>query len=206
MISISIVEDHKNFREIMVKFLTQQDNFDILGVYASAETAVKGLMKSPPDIAIIDIKLPGISGIDLIKKIKPSLPNTQYLVCSSHQDDETVFQALKNGASGYLLKDSSKDEIQRAILELNNGGAPMSPYIAKKIINLMQSQQSENNDYGLTNREYEVLYLMAKGLQYKELAAKLFISVDTVKNHIKSIYKKMHVQNRIEALNKFKSL
>lgn len=203
MISITIVEDDADFIEIFSFYLKTEERFELLNIFTSAETALREIPKNPPDIVMVDIKLPGINGIDLIKQLKNQLPETQYLVCSSFHDNEIVFEALKNGASGYLLKNATVDEVRSAIIELSEGGAPMSPYIAKKVITLLQTEKRDQNDHKLTNRERQVLNLMARGLLYKEIAAALFISIDTVKNHLKSVYKKMHVQNKTEALNKF---
>ena len=202
MITIAVVEDNREFKEALLGFLNKKKEFSVIGDYINAEDALKGLLKLPPDIAIVDIRLPGISGVDLIKKLKPLLANTQYLVCTSHSDNDIVFDALKYGASGYLIKDAPGDEIYNAIVELFNGGSPISPFIARKIISSMQTNVNTNT-LKLTAREHEILKLMAKGLLYKEIASQLIISLETVKNHIKNIYKKLHVENKVEALKKY---
>ncbi|MGZ3872498.1 MAG: response regulator [Mucilaginibacter sp.] len=202
MISVSVVEDHDQYRELLVDIISQNNALSMAGNYASAEEALISLVASPPDIAIVDIQLKNISGIQLIQQAKPKMPNTLFLMCTAFQNNENVFNALRAGASGYLVKGSSADEIQNAIIELYNGGAPMSPYIAKKVINLLHNKE-ETNDYSLTERELEVLSLLSKGLLYKEIADQLNITLNTVKNHCKNIYKRLHVQNRVEALNKF---
>jgi DNA-binding NarL/FixJ family response regulator len=127
------------------------------------------------------------------------------MICTLHQDNEFIFEALNAGASGYILKDATGDEIKTAIKDLFLGGSPMSPYIARKIINVFREKEPLENQFGLSEREQEVLKLMSKGLLYKEIAAQLFISGNTVKNHLKNIYRKLHVQNKMEAVNKFKS-
>lgn len=202
MISVSVVEDHDQYRELLVDIISQNNALSMAGNYSSAEEALISLVSSPPDIAIVDIQLKNISGIQLIQQAKPKMPNTLFLMCTAFQNNENVFNALRAGASGYLVKGSSADEIQNAIIELYNGGAPMSPYIAKKVINLLHNKE-ETNDYSLTERELEVLSLLSKGLLYKEIADQLNITLNTVKNHCKNIYKRLHVQNRVEALNKF---
>ncbi|RZL62276.1 MAG: response regulator transcription factor [Pedobacter sp.] len=201
MISISIIEDHENYRNSLVQALNQNDLFTITGIYNSAEEALTLLPLSPPDIAIVDIQLEDLSGIELIQQVRNKLPNTQFLMCTSFQNSENIFNALKAGASGYIVKGSSAQEIQNAVKELHEGGSPMSPYIARKVISLYH--KPEANDFGLSKRELEVLNLLSKGLLYKEISDQLNISANTVKNHCKNIYKRLHVQNKIEALNKF---
>ncbi|RZJ86805.1 MAG: response regulator transcription factor [Chryseobacterium sp.] len=201
MIYISIIEDHENYRNSLVQAIQSDQNFEIAGVYRSAEEALERLPTSPPDIAIVDIQLADISGIQLIEKVKGMVPETQFLMCSSYQNTENIFSALKAGASGYIVKGSTALEIQNAVRELHQGGSPMSPYIARKVIS--HYQKSETNDFGLSKRELEVLNLLSKGLLYKEISDKLAISTNTVKNHCKNIYKRLHVQNKTEALNKF---
>ncbi|QPH38364.1 response regulator transcription factor [Pedobacter endophyticus] len=203
MISISIVEDHDQYRNLLVKAIEMNKLFKIKEVYSSAEEALDRLYYNAPDIALVDIKLKTQSGIELIKQVKPQLAFTQFLMCTSYQNDDNVFNALKAGASGYILKGSTATEIQDAILDLYNGGAPMSPYIARKVISLLHGQPRNVNSFGLSERELEVLSLLSKGLLYKEISDRLSISPNTVKNHCKNIYKRLHVQNKIEALNKF---
>jgi len=202
MISVSVIEDHDQYRNLLVDIISHNNTFRLVGGYASAEEALISLIASPPDIAIVDIQLKNISGIELIQQTKLRIPNTLFLMCTAFQNNENVFNALRAGASGYIVKGSSADEIQNAIIELYNGGAPMSPYIAKKVISLLHGKE-ETSDYNLTERELEVLSLLSKGLLYKEIADQLNITLNTVKNHCKNIYKRLHVQNRVEALNKF---
>jgi len=203
MITISIVEDNAGFRTVLAGYLSSQADFSIKGTYNVAETALKGLITDRPDIAIIDIKMPGMSGIELIAKVKPFIPNTQYLICTVHHDNETVFKALQAGASGYILKDEDGDIITKSIIELHNGGSPMSPYIARKVISQFQNSKKQSEAFELTPREHEVLHQLATGLLYKEIAENMDISVLTVKNHLKNIYRKLQVQNKVEALNKY---
>jgi NarL family two-component system response regulator LiaR len=204
MIKVAIVEDNLHFQQALTNLLNSSGLFKLWGVYRSAEEALGGLPANQPDIAIVDIKLLGMSGISLIKKVRQITPSTQYMICTLYQDNEYIFDALKAGASGYILKDASGEEIKTAIKDLYMGGSPMSPYIARKIINLYRHKEPQHaNSFGLSEREIEVLQLMSSGLLYKEIADKLLISSNTVKNHLKSIYRKLHVQNKIEAVNKF---
>jgi NarL family two-component system response regulator LiaR len=205
MIRVAVVEDNARYQNALVGLLNSSDLFITAGVFSCAEDALKGIPAAGPDIGIIDIQLPDMSGIDLIKKLYHLPIATQYMICTLHSDNEYIFEALKAGASGYILKDSSGEEIKTAIKDLFKGGSPMSPYIARKIINSLYPNKPKVNPYKLSERELEVLDLMSSGLLYKEIADQLFISANTVKNHLKSIYKKLHVQNKIEALNKFMS-
>lgn len=170
--------------------------------YPSAETALPHITKHPPRIAIVDIKLPGKNGVELIEAIKERLPDTLCMVCSFYDDDEFVFSALKNGASGYILKDSMPQQIIDSLRELNNGGAPMSRYIAKKVINTFQARKNHPKLTELTERENEILQHIATGLIVKEVAERLYLSIHTVTKHLKNIYHKLHVNNRVEAVNR----
>jgi two-component system, NarL family, response regulator LiaR len=207
MITVSVVEDNDQFRSALEAIIHVQDDFALAGSYESAEKALDGLMENPPDIVITDISLPGMRGIELILQLKDKLPQTQFMVCSIHDDNDTIFEALKCGASGYILKDPvTAAEIVKAIRDLYNGGSPMSPYIARKVISSFQISITHNEQALLSVREKEVLELLAKGLLYKEIADKLGVTHETVKKHLKNIYQKLHVQNKIEALNKFRQL
>jgi NarL family two-component system response regulator LiaR len=206
MISISIIEDHDYYRMSLVNAIKENDFFQIKGIYATAEEALECLPVNTPDIVIVDIKLKNKSGIDVILESKTNNLNTQFLMCTGFQNDEKIFSALKAGAAGYIIKGSTTAEIHDALIDLYEGGSPMSPFIARKVISLLQNKDAGNKrvDLGLSARELEVLSLLSKGLLYKEISDQLFISPNTVKNHCKNIYKRLHVQNKIEALNKFK--
>ncbi len=205
MISISIVEDHEHYRSALLKAIGNNKLFEIIGVYESAELAIEPLLKNQPDIAVVDIELDKMSGIELIKLLKNEDIRTQFLMCTSYQNNENVFSALRAGASGYIVKDASASEIENAIIELHQGGSPMNTYIARKVISLLHSQPKKQT-FGLSERELEVITLLSKGLIYKEISDQLTISANTVKNHLKNIYKKLHVQNKVEAVNKYRSL
>jgi two-component system, NarL family, response regulator LiaR len=207
MITVSVVEDNEQFRNALEAIIHAQDDFALAGSYESAEKALTGLMETPPDIVISDISLPGMRGTELIMHLKEKMQQTQFMVCSIHDDNETIFEALKCGASGYILKDPvTAAEIVKAIRDLYNGGSPMSPYIARKVISSFQKQVIGDDSTLLSLREKEVLELLARGLLYKEIADKLGVTHETVKKHLKNIYQKLHVQNKIEALNKFRQL
>ncbi len=205
MITISVVEDNGQFRTALETIIKGQDDFALVASYDDAEKAMEGLQESPPDIVISDISLPGMKGTEMIQLLKDKLTQTQFMVCSIHDDNDTVFEALKSGASGYILKDPvTVDDIIRAIRDLYNGGSPMSPFIARKVINSFQKPVADGEISQLSQREKEVLQLLSKGLSYKEIGNHLGISMETVKKHLSNIYQKLHVQNKIEALNKYR--
>jgi len=201
---VAIVEDNELFQQALIDVIKSSDDFVLGAVYGSAEAAVD-MLAYPPDIAIIDINLPGKSGIELIKQLGAST-DIQCLVCSLHDDDEYIVRALENGAVGYILKDASVVQIHDALLELVKGGAPMSPYIASRVISFFKKPKIQEESALLSKREREVLQLLAQGLQYKEIAERLALSLETVKKHMRNIYQKLHVQNKVEAVNKFRSM
>ena len=202
MVKVSIIEDDKHYREGLVTLINNSDYFTILHAYASGAEAVPHIIHHPPDIAIIDIKLPGKSGVDIISVIKQQTPEVLCMVCSFYDDNEFVFNALKNGASGYILKDTMPLEIIESLKELHSGGSPMSRYIARKVIQAFHQNQSRTSLSELTERENEVLQLVATGIGFQEVADKLILSKHTVKKHLKNIYAKLHVNNKMEAVNK----
>ncbi|HEU4858862.1 MAG TPA: response regulator transcription factor [Chitinophagaceae bacterium] len=207
MIKVAIVEDNDHFRTALETIVRQEKDLTLTGSYTSAEKALSALEQSPPDIAIIDISLPGIRGTELIVRLKDKIRQTQFMVCTIHDDNDTVFEALKSGASGYILKDPvTAMEILKAIHDLYNGGSPMSPFIARKVIGTFQKPTINDVNSLLSQREKEVLEQVSQGLLYKEIAIRLTISPETVKKHLKNIYQKLHVQNKVEALNKFRLL
>jgi DNA-binding NarL/FixJ family response regulator len=201
---VSIVEDNELFQRALVDVISSNPQFVLGRVYGSAEVAMD-MKRHPPDIAIVDINLPGKSGIELIAHLQSANSQIQCLVCSMHDDDDHIVQALENGAVGYILKDASVQQISNALDELLKGGAPMSPYIASRVISFFRKPPIKE-DALLSGREREVLRLLAQGLQYKEIAEHLFLSVETVKKHMKNIYQKLHVQNKVEAINKYRQL
>jgi len=202
LITVSIIEDDKNYREGLEDFINASDEFRVLQSYPSGEIALPHIIENPPAIAVVDIKLPGMTGVELIRQVKLKRPEIQCMVCSFYDDNEIVFNALRNGASGYILKDSLATEIIDSLKELYDGGAPMSRYIARKVISAFQEKTELPTLSELTARENEILHLLATGLVIKEAAAKINLSAHTVTKHLKNIYIKLHVNNRIEAVNK----
>ena len=202
-IKVVIVEDDKEMREGLESIVRSHPALDCLATFPSAEDALEHISSNIPDIVLMDILLPGISGIECIKQLKPALPLTQFMMCTVYEDNENVFDSLCAGATGYLLKNSPPGKITDAIIDLYHGGSPMSSVIARKVIKTFQPVGQNNPEVeSLTKREREMLDLLAKGYRYKEIADQLFISFETVRTHIHNIYEKLHVQSRTEALNK----
>jgi DNA-binding NarL/FixJ family response regulator len=202
-ISLVIVEDLDEVRQGLSQFLSLNPEFKVLDTFKTAEEALVDLPKINPDIVIMDINLPGINGIECIRLVKKKVPRTQFMMFTVYENDEKVFEALKAGASGYLLKNTGLLQITESLKELYKGGSPMSSNIARKLVTIFREQQPDNEPVeALSKRENEILQLLAKGLLYKEIADQLTISTGTVRQHIHKIYEKLHVQNRTEAINK----
>jgi DNA-binding NarL/FixJ family response regulator len=202
-ITLAIVEDLDEVRDGLKNFISLSHDFKVLDTYKTAEEAAYDLPKLKPDIVIMDINLPGMNGIECIRQVKDKIPGTQFMMFTVYENDEKVFEALKAGASGYLLKNTGLVQLIESLKELHNGGSPMSANIARKLVTLFRSEQKETTNLEiLSSRENEILLLLTKGLLYKEIAEQLSISVSTVRQHIHHIYEKLHVQNRTEAINK----
>ena len=202
-ISLAIVEDLSEVREGLNQFLSLNPEFKVLDTFKTAEEALYEIPRLKPDIVIMDINLPGMNGIECIRQVKSKSPSTQFMMFTVYENDEKVIDALKAGASGYLLKNTGLFELVESLKELYNGGSPMSSNIARKLVTIFREQQNEMTNVGiLSNRENEILQLLSKGLLYKEIASQVDIAVGTVRQHIHKIYEKLHVQNRTEAINK----
>ena len=202
-IKVSIVEDLDEVREGLTELVSSDKELLMIGSFQDAESAVQKLPVLQADIVIMDINLPGMSGIECIKSIKDKCPGTQFMMFTVYENDEKVLQALQAGASGYLLKRTDPQRILESIKELNQGGSPMSSNIARKVLNIFLQKKVITKKEILSDRENEVLELLADGLLYKEIAERLFIGHGTVRQHIHNIYEKLHVQNRTEAVNKY---
>ena len=202
-ISIAIVEDLDAVRNGLKDFISLSTDFLVVGSFKSGEEAVQKLPGVKPDIVIMDINLPGMNGIECIRQVKDKSPATQFMMFTVYENDEKVFEALKAGASGYLLKNTGLLQIAESVKELHEGGSPMSANIARKMVNLFRGTDKKTPFLDLLSpREKEILQLLAKGLLYKEIAEQLHITTGTVRIHIHKIYEKLHVQNRTEAINK----
>jgi len=202
-ISIAIVEDLDVVRNGLKDFISLSTDFLVVGAFKTGEEAFEHLPEIKPDIVIMDINLPGMNGIECIRRVKGKSPGTQFMMFTVYENDDKVFEALKAGASGYLLKNTGLLHIAESVKELHEGGSPMSANIARKMVNLFRDNDKKNPFLDLlSNREKEILQLLAKGLLYKEIAEQLHITTGTVRIHIHKIYEKLHVQNRTEAINK----
>jgi len=206
-ISVCIVDDNKQLRDTLEEIIIMSDGYKCIGTIATAEEAIEKLPQIKPDVVLMDINLGGTeSGIDCVKVLKPQMPATNFMMCTVYEEDEKIFEALSAGASGYILKKTAPAKLLEAIRELYQGGAPMSSQIARKVVAAFQNKPASadsNRLDELTNREKEILEQLSKGLMYKEIAAQLFLSAETVRKHVYHIYEKLHVNNRVEAVNRF---
>lgn len=179
------------------------EGFSCTNLYETAEEAIALIPSVNPDVTLVDIHLPHGSGIDCVKALKPLCPQTQFLMCTSLEDTENIFSALKAGASGYLTKSTPPAKLLEAIADVFRGGSPMSSQIARKVVGSFQQPAEEGKLLAtLSSREKEILTLLSKGLRYQEIADKLFLSIETVRTHIRNIYEKLQVNSRTEAVNK----
>jgi len=202
-ISVAIVEDLDVIRNGLKDFISLSTDFIVTGSFKTGEEAFEHLPEIKPDIVIMDINLPGMNGIECIRRVKDKSPATQFMMFTVYENDDKVFEALKAGASGYLLKNTGLLQIAESIKELHEGGSPMSANIARKMVNLFRDTDKKTPFLDiLSKREKEILQLLAKGLLYKEIAEQLNITTGTVRIHIHKMYEKLHVQNRTEAINK----
>lgn len=203
-LNVSLIEDDNITRESLQAILTRDSRFSCHGAYPNAEIALKEIPHHLPDVVLVDINLPGQSGIDCVAALNASFPKLPLLMLTTYDDTERIFASLRAGASGYLLKRTPPAELLEAIEEVHRGGSPMSTHIARKVVShFHQIRQPANDMEKLTTREHEIIALLAEGFLYKEIADQLDISVSTVRAHLHTIYGKLHVQSRTEAVIKF---
>lgn len=202
-IHIALVEDNHSIRQNLRQLLESDRDFLLLAEYSNAEDALTHIPDIQPMLVVMDIDLPGMSGIECVSKLKSLCPGTQFMMFTVFEESEQVFQALESGANGYLVKTSSSEEIITALKELHQGGSPMSPLIARKVVSSFRKKTITSNDESsLSKREFELLQLVSEGLLYKEIAETLGITLGTVKQHLHRIYEKLHVNNKTEAINR----
>jgi DNA-binding NarL/FixJ family response regulator len=200
-IEVTIVEDQQVTREGLAILIRSTPGFAVAGAFASMEEALPALQKHPPDVALFDIGLPGISGLEGVRRIRTHVPELPILILTVHADNEHVFEAICAGACGYLLKDTPPERLLAAIRELHEGGAPMTPEIARKVVSMFTRVAPQpSGETGLSAREHEVLELLAEGHSYKTAARALSVSIDTVRFHVRHIYEKLHVHSKSEAV------
>jgi DNA-binding NarL/FixJ family response regulator len=213
-ISVCIVDDNKDIRSALEQIILMAEGYTLAGSFADAEEAQLKIPAAKPNVVLMDINLgDGESGIDVVRVLKPLYPEILFMMCTIYEEDEKIFEALKAGANGYILKKTAPGKLLDSLRELHEGGAPMSSQIARKVVNAFQvktpPEPTGTNPAAkaiislLSNRENEILELLAQGMLYKEIAARLFISQETVRKHVYHIYEKLHVNNRVEAINKF---
>jgi DNA-binding NarL/FixJ family response regulator len=199
---IGIVEDDERLRAEFVQLIDTSGDMHCVGAYASAEAALTALPSEAPDVVLMDINLPGMSGIESVRRLRALMPTVQMMMLTVFDDTTSVFESLKAGASGYLLKRAPVGELLVAIRELAAGGAPMSGVIARKVVQYFGQHGPAPEVQTLTAREHQVLVALSQGEQYKEIAARLDISINTVRRHIMAIYEKLHVNSRLDAVGK----
>jgi DNA-binding NarL/FixJ family response regulator len=203
-IAVAIVEDNPEVRHNLSRYIGEAPGFRCACVCGSAEEALRVIPQSPPDVVLMDIQLPRMSGIACTASLKETLPKVPVMMLTVYEDNDAIFSALKAGASGYLLKRTAPAKILEALAELHRGGAPMTSEIARKVIHsFYQAKSAGTPDEKLTAREEEILDYLAKGYVTKEIADKLDVSYDTVRYHLKHIYDKLHVHSRTEAVIKY---
>jgi DNA-binding NarL/FixJ family response regulator len=214
-IRIAIVEDDAGLRDTFQQIFGSAPDFRVVGAWGDAETALRELPAKPPEVALMDINLPGMSGIECLRRIKESLPKVRVIMVTVYDDNDSLFQSLVAGADGYLLKRASRSRLLDSVREIVSGGAPISPQVARRMVEYFHQLKGQGNEkpadtvatamdlQGLTAREQAVLAKLAEGFAPKEVAAELGISYDTVRNHTTNIYTKLHVHSRSEAILKY---
>lgn len=203
-ITVSIVEDNDQLRGTLARVIERAEGFQCLGQHASAEAALEALPKEAPQVVLMDINLPGMNGVECVRRLKALLPATQVVMLTVYEDTDNIFNALAAGASGYLLKRTPRAELLEAIREVHRGGSPMTAHIARKVVQSFQKAPAPAPpETSLSAREQEVLDLLSQGFLYKEIADKLNISYETVHTYVRRIYEKLQVRTRTEAVAKF---
>jgi DNA-binding NarL/FixJ family response regulator len=206
-ITVAVVEDDVSIREALVNWLRKADGFTLVGEFPDAESAVANFVRLKPNVALVDINLPGQSGIECVRTLKPLLPETQFVMLTIYEDATHIFDALAAGATGYLLKHTPREALINALLEVNAGGSPMTSNIARKVTQAFQQSDPKSKSVDqLSNRENEVLSLLAQGYLYKEIADAMGVTLATVNSYIRRIYEKLQVQSRGQAVAVYANL
>jgi len=202
-ISVIIFEDNKHLRESLHLLISSSAQFECIAAFADTRNILPNISKLMPDIVIMDIEMPGMNGIDATRLVKQKFPELPILILTVFNDSERIFQSLKAGGNGYLLKNSSPDEILNAMMEVYHGGSALSPAVARKLVQFFQAGAVEApNDYHLTPKEKELLHFLVDGKSYKMIADAMQVSLETVKSHVKNVYRKLHVSSNSEAVAK----
>ncbi len=204
LIKVAIVEDNEKIRNGLEALINGSPEFSCIAAYETGEEALRYLPPKRPDVVLMDIGLPGMSGIECVEELKKNLPDVQVMMLTVYEDDERVYTSLLAGATGYVLKNTMPAELFEAIRDLYEGGSPMSNVIARKVVQTLQQMgRSAKELENLSERESQILSCVAKGYRDKEVAENFFISVETVRKHLRNIYQKLHVRSRTEAVLKY---
>jgi DNA-binding NarL/FixJ family response regulator len=202
-ISVSIIEDNTGLQDSLVRLIDNSPGFRCSSQHATAESALKEISKVNPEVVLMDINLPGLNGVECVRRLKPLLPGTQIIMLTAYNKIELIYDALSAGATGYLLKQTKPDDLLAAIRDVHEGGSPINSSIARRIVQSFQKTAAVGGEVAtLSPRESEVLDLLAKGYLYKEISEKLELSFSTVRTHVRHIYEKLHVRSRTEAVTK----
>jgi len=201
-IKVTVFEDNRSLRQGLYQLISGSEGFECVGAFEDCLNLLRDLENTKPDIVLMDIQMPGINGIEAVRMLREKYPNLKILMQTIFEDNEKIFQSILAGASGYILKNTSPARILDFIKETYEGGAPMSPSVATKVLKMVvqQSPSARPNDFNLSEREKEILSCLVKGMSYKLIADACFISIDTVRGHIRNIYEKLHVHSKGEAI------
>ena len=204
-IKVAIVDDDEGIRTSLAALIRRAPNFKLAGDYANAETALKEIPRHPPDVVLMDINLPGMKGVECVRQLKAALPEVQFLMLTVYEDSDSLFNSLKAGASGYLLKRTASARLLEAIRDVHSGGSPMTPQLARRVVQFFTrpAAGASSSLSGLTPGEKEFLDQLSNGYSYKEIADRMKISIDTVRSYVRTVYEKLHVHSRTEAVVKY---
>ena len=204
MIKVAIFEDNSSLRDGMFHLIDGTEGYQCVGAYANCDRIIRHLEETKPDVIVMDIEMPGMSGIEAVKLVKENFPHIKILMETIFEDNNKIFESICNGSEGYILKNTSPAQMLEAIKEIYEGGAPMTPSVASKVLKMFKERAAfeTNESYALTDREREILRYLTAGMSYKSIASTLYISIETVSGHIKNIYKKLQVHSKSEAIIK----
>jgi len=202
-IKVAIVDDDEGIRASIAALIRKAPSLKLAGEYPDAESALKEIPKSPPDVVLMDINLPGTKGVECVRQLKTAVPKVQFLMLTVYEDSDSLFNSLQAGASGYLLKRTASDRLLEAIQDVHAGGSPMTPQLARRVVQYFSRPERDPGISKLTPGEREFLEQLARGYAYKEIADRMDISIDTVRSYVRTVYEKLHVHSRTEAVVKF---
>ena len=203
-IKVAIVDDDEGIRTSLAALIRRAPSLRLAGDYPDAETAIKEIPRRPPDVVLMDINLPGMKGVECVRQLKATVPAVQFLMLTVYEDSDSLFNSLKAGASGYLLKRTAASRLLEAIRDVYGGGSPMTPQLARRVVQFFSKPpEGESPVSRLTPGEREFLDQLANGYAYKEIADRMAISIDTVRSYVRTVYEKLHVHSRTEAVVKY---